>query len=411
MKKKVIILSAFVVALVFICWQPDASDSLIKKALRIHKKAFTVDSHTDTPLDLFRGNADLLENTDLTKETPRVDLKKMKEGGLDAAFFAVFIGQNERTPEGNLKAKTRALAIFDTIFAEVRKYHGQAGIATTPKEAYRLVKEGKEVIFIGIENGYPIGNDLSMIQTFYNLGARYITLCHTKNNDICDSSTDKNGPENNGLSDFGKAVIKEMNRLGIMIDISHASDKTFYDVIASSKVPVIASHSCARALCDSPRNLDDDMLRKLAENGGVIQMCFLSDYLRKPEPNPVRDSAHQALEEKYRHFENLTDEESKQAWQEWHAIDKLYPEKPASVADVVDHIDHVMKVAGIDHIGIGTDFDGGGGVDGCNDASQMANVTIELVKRGYSGKDIRKIWGGNLMRVMQEGEDYASKIK
>jgi membrane dipeptidase len=411
MKNKFIIIVASVSALALLCWQPDASDNQIKKSLKIHKKVFTVDSHTDTPLDLFRGSADLLENTDPAKDNPRVDLKKMKEGGLDAAFFAVFIGQSDRTPEGYARAKAKALAIFDTIFADAGRYSDKVGIAKTPAQAYRLVREGKSVLFIGMENGYPIGKDLSLIKTFYDLGARYITLCHTKNNDICDSSTDKKGPEYEGLSDFGKEVVKEMNRLGIMIDISHASDKAFYDVIALSKVPVIASHSCARTLCDNPRNLDNNMLRKLAENGGVIQICFYSDYLRKPDPNPAKDSARQALEVKYHHFENLTDDENRKAWHEEDSIDQKYPDKPATVADIVDQIDHVVKVAGIDHIGIGTDFDGGGGVDGCSDASQMPNITIELVKRGYTEREIRKIWGGNLMRVMNEVDSYAQRNK
>jgi membrane dipeptidase len=402
-------ISASLLAFVFICGQPDSKDSLVKKALKIHKKVFTVDSHTDTPLDLFRGTANLLENNNAETESPKVDLHKMKAGGLDAAFFAIFVGQGERTPEGNAKATARAMAIFDTIYAAVNRYPDLTGIAKTPAKAYKLVKKGKRAIFIGMENGYPIGRDLTMVKTFYDRGALYITLCHTRNNDICDSSTDKKGTENDGLSDFGKEVVKEMNRLGMMIDISHASDKTFYDVLALTKVPVIASHSCARALCDSPRNLSDDMLRKLAANGGVMQMCFLGDYLRKPEPNPARDSAQEVLRVKYHNFENLTEEESNKAWQEWHALDKLYPEKPATIADVVNHIDHVVKVAGIDHVGIGTDFDGGGGVEGCNDASQMPNITIELVKRGYSQEDIRKIWGGNLMRVMKEVEDYAKK--
>jgi membrane dipeptidase len=407
MKKRLIIISASVLALMFFCGQPDTKDKLVKKALRIHKKVFTVDSHTDTPLDLFRGTASLLANDASGRHASKVDLQKMKEGGLDAVFFAVFVGQGPRTPEGDADAKARALAIFDTIYAAVGRYPAQAGIVTTPAEAYKLVKKGKKAIFIGVENGYPIGRDLTMVRTLYGRGARYITLCHTRNNDICDSSTDKKGAEHDGLSDFGKEVVKEMNRLGMMIDVSHVSDKAFYDVLALTHAPVIASHSCTRALCDNPRNLDDEMLRALAANGGVLQMCFLSDYLRKPEPNPARDSAQQAVRSKYHDFENLTEQESREAWQAWHALDTIYPEKPATVQDIVNHIDHVVKVAGIDHIGIGTDFDGGGGVEGCEDDSQMSNITIELVKRGYSEDDIRKIWGGNLMRVMQEVADYA----
>jgi membrane dipeptidase len=263
-------------------------------------------------------------------------------------------------------------------------------------------------VFIGIENGYPIGQDLSNIARFYAKGARYITLCHTKNNHICDSSTDTT--EFNGLSDFGVEVVREMNRLGMMVDVSHISDSSFYDVLALSTVPVIASHSCARAMCDNPRNLNDDMLRKLAGNGGVIQLCILSDYVKTPDPNPARDSVFTAIREKYRNFTDLSEEEEKEARKDWHRADSLYPRVLASVSDAVDHIDHIVEVAGIDHVGIGTDFDGGGGLSDCTDVSQLGNITIELVKRGYTEEAIRKIWGGNIMRVMEQVQAHASSL-
>ena len=195
-----------------------------------------------------------------------------------------------------------------------------------------------------------------------------------------------------------------MNRLGMIIDVSHISDKSFYDVIELSTTPVIASHSCARAICDNPRNLDDEMLKKLAENGGVIQMCILSSYVKKPEPYPERDSAFVALRTKYNNFNDLTDEQMDSARTEWYAVERDFPQKLANVSDVVDHIDHIIEVAGIDHVGIGTDFDGGGGVEDCFDVSEMGNITRELVKRGYTLKEIEKIWGGNFMRVFREVE-------
>jgi membrane dipeptidase len=198
-----------------------------------------------------------------------------------------------------------------------------------------------------------------------------------------------------------------MNDIGMMIDVSHASDSAFYDILALSGTPVIASHSCARALCDNKRNLDDAMLKALAKNGGVIQMCILSDYVKTPDPNPARDSARTALRVKYRNFDNLNDEEMKQARKEWYALEEDFPQKLATVSDVVDHIDHIVKVAGIDHVGIGTDFDGGGGVEGCYDVSQMKNITVELLRRGYTEKAIAKIWSGNLLRVMKAVETYA----
>lgn len=368
------------------------------KAARIHQAAFTVDSHTDAPLNFLNNKYDVARNNSDLHTC--VDFPRMREGGLDAAFFAVFTSQGPRTPEGNAKVKAKAETIFDSIYSAVSRNANISGIATSPTEAYKLVKEKKSVVFIGVENGYPIGNDISNVKHFYDRGARYITLCHTKNNDICTSSTDTANTK--GLSEFGTKVVKEMNRLGMMIDVSHVSDQSFYDVLKLSSKPVIASHSCARALCDNPRNLTDDMLKALAANGGVVQMCILSDYVKKPLPYPARDSAKLAVRNKYNNFQDLNDKQWEAAHNDWQAIDIKFPQQLATVSDVVDHIDHMVKVAGIDHVGIGTDFDGGGGVEGCKDVSQMENITLELVKRGYSEKDIRKIWGGNLMRVMSE---------
>jgi membrane dipeptidase len=251
--------------------------------------------------------------------------------------------------------------------------------------------------------------DISRIKQYYDLGARYMTLSHSKNNDICDSSTDPKGPENNGLSSFGKQVVSEMNRLGMMVDISHISDKSFYDVLNISKAPVIASHSSCRALCGSPRNLTDDMLLALRNNGGVIQICILSNYLKTPEPNPEMTSKLKEFQDKYGDFNALPDSVKKVVRSEYRAIQKRY-EKLATVKDVVDHIDHVVQVIGIDHVGIGTDFDGGGGVEGCSNASEMKNITIELLRRGYSRSDITKIWGGNIMRVMRKVEEAAGQV-
>jgi membrane dipeptidase len=196
----------------------------------------------------------------------------------------------------------------------------------------------------------------------------------------------------------------------MLVDVSHVSDESFYDVIELSKAPIIASHSCARAICDHPRNLDDEMLKTLAQNGGVIQMCILSDYVKEPEPNPERDKAFEELRNSFANFEQMSPEEQKIARGKWQELQEKYPQKLATVPDVVDHIDHIVKVAGIDHVGIGTDFDGGGGVDGCNDVSEMGNITLELVKRGYSEEEIRKIWGANFIRVFREAERISAEL-
>lgn len=408
--KIIAILFSFCLVYFMGCSGQLSDEELAKKATEIHEKVLTIDTHVDTPFMLSMEDWNIGETHDSRKGGNKVDLPRMKEGGLDAIFFAVFVGQGPRTVEGNQRAKERALQTFDNIEKMLEKHTELAELALTPDDAYRIEKKGKRAIFIGIENGYPVGNDLSLIKRYYDLGARYITLCHSSNNDICDSSTDRKGPEYHGLSVFGKKVVEEMNRVGMIVDVSHISDESFYDVLKVSKAPVVASHSCARALCDNPRNLDDDMLKRLAEKGGVIQMCILSSYVKPPEPNPERDAAFGALRQKYSDFEELSERERQKAIEEWRALDEKYPQKLATVSDVVDHIDHIVQVAGINHVGIGTDFDGGGGVEGCFDVSEMGNITLELVKRGYSEEQIRKIWGGNFIRVFREVEEVANEL-
>lgn len=382
-------------------------ETVAAKAARIHESVLTIDTHCDTPLGLSREGFNLSLRHDAKESGTKVDLPRMKEGGLDAQFFAVFIGQGARTDEGHAKAKETSLRIFDDIYKSVSAAPELAEVATTPEDAYRLEKEGKRAIYIGVENGYPVGHDLTMVKKFYDLGARYITLCHTANNDICDSSNDKKGADYHGLSPFGAEVVKEMNRLGMMVDVSHISDESFYDVLEITQAPVIASHSCSRAICDNPRNLTDEQLKALAKNGGVVQMCILSDYVKKPDPNPKRDSAMAVVRARFNNFEGLTPEQEKEAYKAYRSVSKQFPNKLATVKDAVDHIDHMVKLIGIDYVGIGTDFDGGGALADCFDVSQMGNITLELVRRGYSEEDIRKIWGGNFMRVFREAGQKA----
>lgn len=385
------------------------NNKLLTRADIIHNNVLTLDSHTDTPMRLLDSDFDINKKNDPVKTHSKLDFPRMKEGGLDAAFFAVFIGQGDRTEEANNEAKEKALSIFKAIHNVIADNPNEAEIALTPADGYRLEKEGKRAIYIGLENGYPVGTDIKNIEEFYELGARYMTLCHTSNNDICDSSTDST--EHNGLSDFGRQVIGIMNDIGMMIDISHVSDKSFYDVLELSKAPVIASHSCARALCDNPRNIDDEMLKKLAENGGVIQMCILSDYVKVIEQDSIRLNAEQPIIERYNILKELSYEEQQKVFRDWDALNETHPPKLATVSDVVDHIDHIVEIAGIDHVGIGTDFDGGGGLEDCFDVSQIKNITIELLRRGYTEKDIEKIWSGNLMRVFNKVQQLANNLE
>jgi membrane dipeptidase len=396
------ILISIILALFLLAGCRTHEEKLIINADKIHSSILTVDTHCDTPMDFSDPSFDL----GVRHNEGCVDFPRMIEGGLHAEFFAVFIGQGTRDDSSFTLVHNKALEIFDAIHRNVEKNSAVAELAYSSDDAYNLKKRGKIAAFIGLENGYPIGNDLSRVKQYYELGARYITLSHSKNNDICDSSTDPDGPESNGLSPFGIKVVKEMNKLGMMVDISHISDKSFFDVLKYTTAPIIASHSSCRALCGSPRNLTDDMLLALKENGGVIQICILGNYLKTPEPNPELEARLKELQTKYGDYNLLAEETKKIVRAEYRAIQKKY-EKPATVKDVVDHIDHAVQIIGIDYVGIGTDFDGGGGVEGCRNASEMKNITIELLRRGYTRAEITKIWSGNIMRVLKKVEEIA----
>jgi membrane dipeptidase len=386
--------------------------SLEAGARAIHARILSVDTHCDTPMMMLRGSFDIGQRHEPGQPgSGLIDLPRMKEGCLDALFFGAFVGQGELSPQAYARVKDQADRLIAAVDAMCAKYPDLVEKAITPADAFRIKAAGKRIAFVGMENGYPIGLDLSLVEAYAKKGVRSITLCHSADNQICDSSTDRRNPEDKGLSEFGRKVVAECNRNGIMIDVSHMSDKSFYDVLAASRAPVFASHSCCRALCDNPRNLTDDMIKALAKKGGVLQMCFLSDYLKTPQANPERDKALKEIEAKYgsqRNLRSITDETRRaQARQEFQAVDQKFPRERAAVKDIVDHIEHVIRIAGVDYVGIGTDFDGGGGVSDCPDVSRMFRVTMELLRRGYGEKEIGKIWGGNIMRVLQKTVDAA----
>ena len=324
-----------------------------QKAKEIHSRILSIDTHTDTPLWFTRGAFSLG-----WRKSNQVSIQKMEEGYLDSQFLAAFLAQKELDAESSQKAVEKCQKMLEGIFADVEKYKDYCGIALTEEDARRLKAEGKKAFFLGIENGYGIGKDIKNIKKYKDMGVQYMTLCHSYDNDICNSSSNT-ADASKGLTPFGRKVVKEMNKVGMLIDISHASEGTFWDAIKYSKDPIFASHSSVKALCDHDRNLTDDQLRALAKNGGVIHICIYGGYLNKDA-------------------------------------------KAASIEDVVAHIDHAVKVAGIDHVGIGSDFDGGGGVLGCNGDNDMINITVKLLEKGYSEEDIRKIWGGNFFRVLDQ---------
>lgn len=389
----------------------ETEEELIERALKIHKKVLTLDTHADTPLRMIEPGFDLSERHDPKETGSKVDYPRMKEGDLDAIFFAAFVAQDIRNDDGNSRAKALCFQMIDSILVSIERNSEIVGLALNPHDAYFLEKENKRAIYIGIENGYPIGDDLANVEAFYNKGVRYITLVHSSNNDLADSATDPNGAEHDGISEFGSRVVNEMNRLGIMVDVSHGSDSVFYDAIQLSKAPIIATHSNARAVTNHKRNMTDEMLKQIAENGGVVQLTMLSSYLRETPPNIKRDSAINSLRSNMKNIDKMSNKEKLALRSRYQKINKKYPDPPATVKHVVDHIDHIVKIAGIDHVGIGCDFDGGGGIEGVFDASEVMNITIELVRRGYTEEQIEKIWGGNLIRVFKDVQAVSEKIK
>ena len=409
MSQKVVlqVIILFVLFTISACNNNSRKEISREEAIGIHQSLLTIDSHTDTPLRFSRRSTDLSKRSDPRRRGGKLDFPRMQEGGLDGVFFAVFVGQGPRTPEENEKVKREALMLFDSIHAVVDRSADLAAIALYADDLEAISQQGKKAVYIGIENGYPVGKDLSLVSRFYDLGARYITLCHTRNNDICDSSTDRDGPEHGGISDFGREVVREMNRLGIMIDVSHMSDEAFDDVVEVSKAPVIASHSNARVVCDNPRNLSDEMLLKLADNGGVIQLCLVSDYVTEMPAYPERDSARKVLWAKYDNWSEMDDSAKLALEQEYYDLNRKYPPNLANVSQFCDHIDHVVDLVGIDHVGFGSDYDGGAALEDCFDVTELPNITHELLIRGYSRSDLQKFWSGNLLRVMKEVEKAA----
>ncbi|UCG27666.1 MAG: dipeptidase, partial [Bacteroidales bacterium] len=350
----------FSLVVVISCREGERLTGVDRKAGKIHERILTLDTHADTPLEL--DQIDLRGGNVSDERIGNVDFPRMKKGGLDAVFFAVYISQGPRNKKEYELAREKVLGIFREIHFALERNTDLAELALTSSDAGRIEKLGKRAVYIGIENGYAIGIDLTLLKTYYDLGARYITLCHSGNNDICDSSTDNNGPEHNGLSDFGKQVIKEMNRLGIIIDVSHISDEAFNDVIEASKAPVIASHSCTRELCGHPRNLSDDMLLKLKENEGVVQITLVSSFVKTRKDADEIAAAYDSLIIKYGDPDTLDPARLENFREAYNEIRGKYPRIYATVADLVDHIDHVVELIGVDHVGIGSDFDGGGGL-------------------------------------------------
>lgn len=399
------------------------NDSLvmIAKAKAIHQRVITLDTHCDINVKNFTDSINYTQQTD-----SQVNLPNMNAGGLDVAWFIVYTGQDSLTAEGYTKAYDNAMSKFDAIHKLVNDFApDQIELATSSNEVKRIVASGKKVAMIGIENGYPIGIDIENVEKFYNLGARYMSLSHNGHSQLCDSNTGETDDVwlHNGLSELGKQVVIEMNRVGMMIDVSHPSKESMRQMIALTKAPIIASHSSARALCNHSRNLDDEQLKWLKDNGGVVQTVAFQAYINT-EKNNARNDALTLLRQEIadslgvkwynRNDFRALSEGEKAIFRDYrNQILTLADKKAASnleipeavnVSDFVNHIDYLVEKIGIEHVGISSDFDGGGGVEGWSDASETFNVTLELVKRGYTENEIAMLWSGNLLRVLDEVE-------
>jgi membrane dipeptidase len=413
--------------------QGGADAELLQRARAIHDRVITLDTHVDISPANFTAERNYTQ--DLGNQ---VNLPKMLSGGLDAAFFIVYVGQGELTPAGYDDAYKQAIAKFEAIHRLTEKIApDKIELALTADDVRRIAAKGKKVALIGIENAYPLGTDLSRIKEFYDRGGRYMSLAHNGHSQFSDSNTGERDGKwtHNGLSDLGRKAIAEMNRLGIMVDVSHPSKQSMMQTVALSKAPIIASHSAARALADVSRNMDDEQLLALKKNGGVIQTVGFNGYVKlAPEQSAERTKAIAALRQEFglagggpgggagrgggggggggvgaaAALAKLPAERRAEYEKRMAMIDfKMPPPPRANVRDFVTHIDYLVNLIGIDHVGISSDFDGGGGVDGWNDASETFNVTLELVRRGYTEEQIAKIWSGNLLRVMAEVQKRA----
>jgi membrane dipeptidase len=380
------------------------------RARAIHESVITIDTHDDISSNFATAESDPGE-----REGRQVTLPKMREGGLDVAFFIVYVGQTERTTENYAEAKAEAIRKFEAIHRLTDEmYPDEIGFAWTPDDVERLHAEGKLVATIGIENGYSIGTDLALMEEYHARGARYFGLTHIGHNDLADSSIPREklgdaAEEHGGVSELGEQAIAEANRLGMMVDVSHSSKNTTLDAARLSRAPIIASHSAVRALADSPRNLTDEELVAIRDNGGVVQIVAFDGYVMIPSPE--KEAAIQELRDNLE-FESwaAATPEQRDSYRESRAkINDRFP--GAAVSDFVDHVDYAVELIGIDHVGISSDFDGGGGLTGWKDASETFNVTLELVRRGYSEEEIRKMWGGNLLRVWRDVEAVAAEIQ
>lgn len=379
-------------------------DEISERAKKLHFSSIVLDTHDDTTQRFFT------KNFDLGKRNPdgHVDIPRMREGGMNAIFFSIWIDGRTTGPQ----AIQKALDQIDAVQQNVKKYSNDLVAARTAEDVRRAHSQGKIAVLMGVEGGHMIGNDIRMVRIFSRLGVGYMTLSHFYNDEWADSSTDK--PAHNGLTDYGKEIVREMNKQNILVDISHVSDKTFYDALEVSKAPLIASHSSCRAICNHPRDMTDDMIKALAAKGGVIQINY--------EKSFIDEAYRQAQEKVSGGVVALFDQLKKECGDDEECLGKKMQqmEKDATAAGklphvswekIIEHIDHVVKLVGADHVGLGSDFDGANMPEGMDDCTHLPQITEALMRKGYSDSDIKKILGGNLLRVMEQAEKVSRDLQ
>src|SRR6266550_2607503 len=368
-------------------------EKLWQKALAIHKKAIVIDTHNDVTTPMTNDDYDLSGPPPVPYRT---SIERMKQGGMTAEFFSLYVKPHYVTKGG---AARRTLDMIDSVYRAVERHPNDLMFATTAADIRRAEKQGRIAALMGIEGGHAIENSLATLREFHRLGVRYMTLTWNNTNDWADAGRGER--KNNGLSDFGKEVVREMNRLGMLVDVSHVSDKTMSDALDVSKAPIIASHSSARALSNVPRNIPDDLLKRIAQKGGVVQVNFYSLFVDQKTVAPQADERGQRLKAQQEALSVKYVDDPERLAEESDKLEAQFPLPPLPLAKLIDHIDHIVKIAGIDHVGLGADFDGANDFpEGARDVSMLPNITYELLKRGYTEQDIDKILGENLLRVL-----------
>jgi len=383
---------------------PAYGDDIAQRARKLHFSSIVLDTHDDTTQRFFS------KTYDLAKRNPdgHIDIPRMKEGGMNAIFFSIWIDGRIMGPP----AIEKALDQIDAVHENVRHNSKDMVFCRTAEEVRQAHKEGKIAALMGVEGGHMIGNDIRMVRIFGDLGVRYMTLSHFYNDEWADSSTDK--PAHNGLTDYGKDIVREMNRQGIMVDISHVSDKTFYDALEVSRAPLIASHSSCRAICNHPRDMSDDMIKALAGKGGVIQINYEKSFIDQAYKE-ASDKLSGGVVAQFDHLKKACGDDEECVGRKMQEMEKQATAEGklphVTWERIIDHIDHVVKLAGADHVGLGSDFDGATMPEGMDDCTQLPKITEALMRKGYSDDDIRKILGGNLLRVMEQNEKTARELQ